>query len=84
MSERIAHAGLAARRMDAESAAALIGPGMTVGMSGFTGAGYSKAVPLARAARIGAAHELGEPFRLRVLTGASTAPELDGALARAE
>ena len=83
MSERIAHAGLAARRMDAESAAALIGPGMTVGMSGFTGAGYPKAVPLALAARIGAAHELGEPFRLRVLTGASTAPELDGALARA-
>ena len=83
MSERIAHAGLAVRRMDAESAAALIGPGMTVGMSGFTGAGYPKAVPLALAARIGAAHELGEPFRLRVLTGASTAPELDGALARA-
>ena len=83
MSERIAHAGLAVRRMDAEQAAALIGPGMTVGMSGFTGAGYPKAVPLALAARITAAHDHGKPFRLRVLTGASTAPELDGALARA-
>ncbi|MCJ0824541.1 acetyl-CoA hydrolase/transferase family protein [Luteimonas sp. 50] len=83
MSGRIAHAGLAALRMDADHAAALIAPGMTVGMSGFTGAGYPKAVPLALATRISDAHERGEPFRLRVLTGASTAPELDGALARA-
>ena len=83
MTDRIAHPGLAARRMDAEAAAALIRPGMTVGMSGFTGAGYPKAVPKALAARITEAHERGESFRLRVLTGASTAPELDGALARA-
>ena len=82
MSDRIAHAGLAALRMDADQAAAQIAPGMTVGMSGFTGAGYPKAVPLALATRITRAHARGEPFRLRVLTGASTAPELDGALAR--
>ncbi|GAB2787340.1 acetyl-CoA hydrolase/transferase family protein [Dyella kyungheensis] len=31
-----------------------------------------------------ATHERGEPFRVRMLTGASTAPELDGALARAD
>jgi succinyl-CoA:acetate CoA-transferase len=68
--------------MDADQAAAQIAPGMTVGMSGFTGAGYPKAVPLALATRITRAHARGEPFRLRVLTGASTAPELDGALAR--
>src|SRR5690606_19036926 len=83
MSERIAHPGLAARRMEADAAAALIRPGMTVGMSGFTGAGYPKAVPQALATRITQAHERGDSFRLRVLTGASTAPELDGALARA-
>ena len=83
MNERIAHAGLAARRMDAGAAAERIRPGMTVGMSGFTGAGYPKAVPQALAARITDAHGRGESFRLRVLTGASTAPELDGALARA-
>lgn len=82
MTARIAHPALAARRMSAEQAAELILPGMTVGMSGFTGAGYPKAVPLALATRIAAAHERGDKFALRILTGASTAPELDGALAR--
>jgi len=79
---RIAHPALAARRMPADEAAALIAPGMTVGMSGFTGAGYPKAVPQALAQRILAAHGRGEAFGLRILTGASTAPELDGALAK--
>lgn len=83
MHNRIAHAGLASRLMSATAAAALIEPGMAVGMSGFTGAGYPKAVPLALAERISAAHARGEDFGLRILTGASTAPELDGALARA-
>ena len=83
MHDRIAHPGLAARRMTAEQAASLIQSGMSVGMSGFTGAGYPKAVPLALAGRISAAQERGEDFGLRILTGASTAPELDGALARA-
>lgn len=82
-SPRIAHPGLAARRTDAAQAAEWIQPGMAVGMSGFTGAGYPKAVPQALAARMEAARERGEAFALRVLTGASTAPELDGALARA-
>ena len=35
--------------MSAAAAAALIKPGMTVAMSGFTGAGYPKAVPQALA-----------------------------------
>jgi succinyl-CoA:acetate CoA-transferase len=38
--------------MPAESAAALIQPGETVAMSGFTGSGYPKAVPMALAHRI--------------------------------
>ncbi|MDR2872236.1 MAG: acetyl-CoA hydrolase/transferase family protein [Xanthomonadaceae bacterium] len=83
MTNRIGHAGLAGRRMSAEDAAGLIQPGMTVGMSGFTGAGYPKLVPPALAKRIAAAHERGDEFGVRVLTGASTAPELDGELARA-
>lgn len=83
MNSRIANAALAARLMPAAEAAALIQPGMTVGMSGFTGSGYPKLVPLELARRIGAATERGEKFGLRILTGASTAPELDGALARA-
>ncbi|MCE3543543.1 acetyl-CoA hydrolase, partial [Escherichia coli] len=68
----------------AEDAAALITSGSTVGMSGFTGSGYPKAVPLALAARIEAEHAAGRAFRVRVWTGASTGPELDGALAKAD
>jgi succinyl-CoA:acetate CoA-transferase len=67
--------------MTPEEAASLIPPGATVGMSGFTGAGYPKAVPLALAKRIMDAQLSGEKFRISVWTGASTAPELDGALA---
>ena len=40
------------------------------------------AVPLALAVHIEDAHARGEKFALRILTGASTAPELDGALAK--
>lgn len=83
MTDRIAHAGLASKRRSAEEAAAHIHDGMTVGMSGFTGSGYPKAMPMALAARIEAEHAAGRPFRLKVWTGASTGPELDGALARA-
>jgi succinyl-CoA:acetate CoA-transferase len=75
---------LAARVMSAEDAAALIAPGSTVGLSGFTGSGYPKAVPQALAARIKREHAAGRPFRVKVWTGASTGPELDGALAEAD
>src|SRR5688500_8724683 len=83
-SGRIHHPALARKVVPAEAAAALIGPGATVGMSGFTGAGYPKAVPLALARRIAEANASGERFRINVWTGASTAPELDGALAEAD
>ena len=79
---RILNAPLRAKLMSAEAAAALIPPGANVGMSGFTGSGYPKAVPLALAQRMNAAHEAGHPFKISVWTGASTAPELDGALAQ--
>ncbi|MGZ4606904.1 MAG: hypothetical protein ACXVXV_12275, partial [Blastococcus sp.] len=81
---RIRSAALAAKVVPADVAAALIRPGETVGMSGFTGAGYPKAVPEALARRIAAANAAGDPFRINVWTGASTAPELDGALAAAD
>lgn len=70
--------------MGADEAAELIRPGSTVGLSGFTGSGYPKAVPLALAARIEREHAAGNPFQIRVWTGASTGPELDGALAKAD
>jgi succinyl-CoA:acetate CoA-transferase len=83
-SERIRHPGLARKVVPAEVAAEVIGPGDTVGMSGFTGAGYPKAVPQALARRMTEARAAGAPFRVDVWTGASTAPELDGALAEAD
>ena len=72
------------RVMSAEEAAASIEPGANVGMSGFTGAGYPKAVPAALVDRITQAKARGERFTVSVWTGASTAPELDGALAAVE
>ncbi len=68
--------------MSAEEAAALVQPGYIIGMSGFTGSGYPKAVPTALAKRMDAIREEGRGFKVSVLTGASTGPELDGALAR--
>ncbi|MFV0428766.1 MAG: acetyl-CoA hydrolase/transferase family protein [Arachnia sp.] len=79
---RIRNEKLRSKVMSAETAAAIVRNGWNIGFSGFTGAGYPKAFPPALAARINDAHDLGEEFRISVLTGASTAPELDGALAR--
>ncbi|WBO23268.1 acetyl-CoA hydrolase/transferase family protein [Sphingomonas abietis] len=83
VSQRIKHPGLAQRIMPAEQAAAFISDRMSVGMSGFTGSGYPKAVPLALAAHIEAEHAAGRDMRVKIWTGASTGPELDGALAKA-
>jgi succinyl-CoA:acetate CoA-transferase len=83
-SDRIRSSLLRDRVVSAEAAAAFIQPGETVAMSGFTGSGSPKAVPLALARRIEDAHVAGQDFRIRLMTGASTAPELDGALAKAD
>ena len=82
--QRIGCERLRGKVVRAEDAARLIESGSTIGLSGFTGSGYPKAVPLALAARMEAAHAAGDPFRVRVWTGASTGPELDGALAKAD
>jgi succinyl-CoA:acetate CoA-transferase len=79
---RIMSSAFRAKIMSADDAAALVPHGANVGMSGFTGSGYPKAVPHALARRIEDAHGRGEPYRIGVWTGASTAPELDGALAK--
>src|SRR5512142_1362005 len=63
--------------MPAEEAARLIPNGAVVGMSGFTGAGYPKAVSVALAKRALDERLRGKPYRLNVLTGASTGPEQD-------
>jgi succinate CoA transferase len=67
-----------------EEAAERIPHGATVAFSGFTAAGAAKDVPRALAARARRLHEAGQPFQIRVLTGASTGPSLDDALAAAE
>jgi len=70
--------------MSAEEAAAFIPAGSNVGMSGFTGSGYPKAVPAALVTRMSEAKAQGDRFAVSIWTGASTAPELDGALAEVE
>ena len=81
---RICHPDYTAKIMSAEAAAELIPAGANVGMSGFTGAGYPKAVPQALAARIARLHARGDAFQIGLWTGASTAPELDGVLAKVD
>jgi acetyl-CoA hydrolase len=70
--------------LTAEEAASRIQHGMTLGFSGFTSAGGAKAVPVALAARARELHDRDEPFRVRVLTGASTGDEIDNTLAEAD
>ncbi|MBN2287420.1 MAG: acetyl-CoA hydrolase/transferase family protein [Tissierellales bacterium] len=65
--------------VSAEEAAKWVKDGMTVGASGFTPAGYPKAVPLALAKRA----QNGEEIGITLITGASVGDELDGALTRA-
>lgn len=83
LSSRVLDSSLASRIMSGDEAAALIKFGTRIGMSGFTGAGYPKAVPLALARRISDANLRGEKAQVSIFTGASTGPELDGALAKA-
>ncbi|WJY68716.1 acetyl-CoA hydrolase/transferase family protein [Corynebacterium auris] len=83
MSERIAHAQLRDKVMTAEEAVQFVNHGDKVGISGFTGAGYPKAMPGAIAEKAKAEHDKGRDFSIDLFTGASTAPECDGVLAEA-
>ncbi|MGV0326456.1 acetyl-CoA hydrolase/transferase family protein [Corynebacterium confusum] len=70
--------------VSAEEAAKYVNNGDRVGISGFTGAGYPKALPTAIAEKATKAHEAGEEFKIDVFSGASTAPDCDGVLAEAD
>lgn len=74
---RIRAKKLLGKIVSAEQAAQHIKAGMNIGTSGFTPAGYPKAVPLALAKRMEK-----EPFTINLWTGASVGKELDGALAK--
>jgi acetyl-CoA hydrolase len=67
-----------------EEAAAMVNHDETIGFSGFTPAGAAKVIPTAIGQRAMAEHEAGRPFKVGVITGASTGPSLDGALAKAD
>lgn len=81
---RIACPLLSTKVTSAAAAAELVHHGDNVGISGFTGAGYPKALPAALHDRMVAAGERGEEFRIGLWTGASTAPDADGVLAEAD
>jgi len=84
MANRVANEQRRKKVMSAADAAALIENGANIGFSGFTGSGYPKVVPEALAERARREHGEGREFRVGSWTGASTAPELDGALAEAD
>lgn len=75
--QRIKHSGLHLKMMPAEQAVQFIKPNMTIGMSGFTRAGDSKAIPIALAAKSATQG----PLNLTLLTGASLGNSSDGLMA---
>jgi succinate CoA transferase len=70
--------------LTADEAADLIQHGQTVGFGGFTPAGAPKVIPSAIASKAKNEHAAGREFQIGVLTGASTGPSLDDALANAD
>jgi len=75
---------MALKFISAEEAAALVNNDDNVGFSGFTHAGCPKVVPVEIAKRAEAEHAKGNPFKIGILTGASTGDSIDGALTRAK
>lgn len=70
--------------LTAEEAAALVKHDEIIGFSGFTPAGSPKEIPTAIAEKAKVEHAAGRDFKVGVITGASTGPSLDGALAKAD
>lgn len=77
ISDRIRNKAYMSKITTADEAAKLIRPDDIVAVSGFTPAGYPKAVPLALAKRMEREH-----FQVALYAGASIGDEIDGALAR--
>lgn len=76
MDSRLRCKELESKVMTADQAAELFKDNMIVGTSGFTPAGYPKAIPLAIERRA----KNGDKIGLTIITGASVGPELDAAL----
>src|SRR5208283_3215096 len=71
-------------KLSPEEAASNIFNGATVAFSGFTNAGAAKMIPRALAERARELHARGAPFKIRVLSGASSGASIDEPLAREE
>lgn len=69
--------------LTAEEAVRQINDGDTIAFSGFTPAGGAKTVPRALAEMASEEHRQGRPFKVRVLTGASSSRSVDADLAKA-
>lgn len=72
------------KRMSAEQAAEIIQHDDMVAFSGFTPAGSPKALPTAIAQRACEQHQNGQPFQIRLLTGASIGAAADDVLSAAD
>ena len=70
-------------RVSPEEAVAHISDGATVAFSGFGNVGAAKVIPRALAARARKQQMKGEPFKIRVLSGAACGVDIDEVLAQA-
>ena len=70
-------------RLSPEEAVSQIPNGSTVAFSGFTNAGAAKLIPRALAQRANELHDKRMPYKIRVLTGASSESSIDEPLAKA-
>ena len=70
------------KMLTAASAASIVKHGYVVGVSGFTPAGTPKAVTAEIAKIAEEEHAKGNPFRIDILSGASTGESCDGVLSR--
>ncbi|MDL2223449.1 acetyl-CoA hydrolase, partial [Bacteroidales bacterium OttesenSCG-928-M11] len=71
------------KKMTAQEAAAMINNDDVIGFSGFTAAGCPKAITTELAKRAEEEHAKGNPFKVGLITGASTGDSIDGVLSRA-
>ena len=74
---------MAYRKITAAEGAAMINDGENIGFSGFTPNGVPKAVIRELSKRAIAEHDAGKPFKVGILTGASSCQSLEGDFANA-
>lgn len=70
-------------KLTASQAASFVTDGDTIGLSGFTPAGTPKIITAEIAKIAEAEHAQGKPFKINILTGASTGQSCDGVLSNA-